>query len=71
MGKSSFTPYQILNHLTFFKLLGLKLPQIGKTGYQTTPLHLYIQTEVKFLVVFWSGGGAEGIYGWDVYTQLV
>ena len=43
MGKSSFTPYWLLNRLMFFKPRGTKQLQIGQTGHQSTPLYLYIQ----------------------------
>ena len=43
MGKYGFTPYRILNRLTFFKPMGPNQPQMGQTGYQSTPLYLCIQ----------------------------
>ena len=42
-GKIQFTPYRILCSLSFSKPRRPKLPQIGQTGYQCTPLYLYIQ----------------------------
>ena len=54
MGKYGFTPYRILNRLTFFKSMGPNQPQMGQTGYQSTPLYLCIQN-IKLVGKFeWS-----------------
>ena len=46
------THYRILSCISFFKPRRPKYSQMGQSGYQTTPLHLYIQS-IK-LVCDWN-----------------